>query len=123
MHFALAGMMERFEKKPSPTDEFTGARHGAESIAQNKSIPHLQLMAPEDLKKFRAKEEIELNTYGWINRTAGVVRIPIERAMELALERELPTRSGTNGTAPGPSSYELQQQRPQSRQPEIMEAR
>jgi hypothetical protein len=123
MHFALAGVMERFEKKPSPADKYAGTRHGPVLIAQATNVPHLQLMPAEDLNNFRTKEELELNTYGWINRTAGVVRIPIVRAMELVLERGLPTRSGTNGTATGPSSYELQQQRPQSEQPEIKEAR
>ena len=123
MHFVIAGVMERLEKRPSPTDQFTAMRHGTGSMAQFKVVPHLQLQAPEDLKKFRVSEESELNTYGWINRTAGVVRIPVARAMELTLERGLPTRSETNGTATGPSSYELQQQRPQSPQPEIMEAK
>ncbi len=33
-----------------------------------------------------------LRTYGWIDREAGVVRIPIERAMELVVD-QLPARS------------------------------
>ncbi len=31
-------------------------------------------------------EEI-LTTYGWVDRSAGVVRVPIERAMELTVEK------------------------------------
>jgi hypothetical protein len=123
MHFVLAGMMERLGKKPFPTDAWSGARRGGETTAQSKAVPHLQLNPAEDLKNFRASEDTELSSYGWINRTAGVVRIPVARAMALVLERGLPTRSGTNDAATGPSSFELQQQRTNSSRLEIKEAR
>lgn len=123
MHFVLAGVMERLEKTPHPTDDWTGARHRGGATTQVKGVPHLQLVPAEDLHKFREQEDAELNTYGWIDRTAGVVRIPIARAMDLLLERGLPTRAGTNEAATGASAYELQQQRPQARQPEIQEGR
>ncbi|HEY3762330.1 MAG TPA: hypothetical protein VGN23_11345 [Verrucomicrobiae bacterium] len=44
----------------------------------------------------RAAQIAELNSYGWIDRSNGIVRIPIQRAMDLLLERGLPTQ--TNGT-------------------------
>ncbi len=53
--------------------------------------PHLQAQAPEDLRKFRAEEETTLNSYGWVNQQAGTVRIPIDRAMQLLVQRGLPT--------------------------------
>jgi hypothetical protein len=34
-----------------------------------------------------------LNTYGWIDRQNGIVRLPIDRAMQLLLQRGLPVRS------------------------------
>jgi hypothetical protein len=37
----------------------------------------------------------KLKTYGWMDRSNGIVRIPIVRAMDLILQRGLPTR--TNG--------------------------
>lgn len=123
MHFVLAGVMARLGKTPPPTDAWNSTRHDSEATLQAKTVPQLQVMPTMDLADFRAKEKAELNTYGWINQTAGVVRIPIARAMDLLLERGLPTRTGTNAAATGPSVYELQQQRPQSPQPEIKEAR
>ena len=123
MHFVLAGVMERLGKKPFPADQYSGTRRSGETLAHLQGVPRLQLKPPEDLNNFRAGEETALNNYGWINQTAGVVRIPIERAMDLVLERGLPTRSGTNTPARGPSDYELQQQRPESKQPEIKEGR
>ncbi|MGB9605875.1 MAG: hypothetical protein ACPL88_08365, partial [Bryobacteraceae bacterium] len=38
---------------------------------------------PEDLRALRAREEAELNSYGYVDRQKGVVRIPVRRAMEL----------------------------------------
>ena len=123
MHFVLAGVMERLGKTPFPTDELTGTRRGSKTGAQAKAnVPHLQILPAEELNVFHAKEEAELNTYGWVNRTAGVVRIPVARAMDLLLQRGLPTRTGTNAPMTGPSEYELQLQRSQTGQSEIKEA-
>lgn len=50
-----------------------------------------------------------LNSYGWIDRETGVVRIPLERAMELLVERGLPARE--DGPAPDfglDPAYELE---------------
>jgi hypothetical protein len=37
------------------------------------------------LAEHRAKEQAESTTYGWIDQKAGIVRIPIDRAMELVV--------------------------------------
>jgi hypothetical protein len=47
---------------------------------------------PAALKDFRAKENEILTTYGWSDKNTGTIRIPIDRAKELLLERGLPTR-------------------------------
>lgn len=39
-----------------------------------------------------------LSTYGWIDQEAGVVRIPIDRAIDLSLERGLPARESAAET-------------------------
>jgi hypothetical protein len=55
----------------------------------------------DDLIALRASQNVELNNYSWIDRTNGIVRIPIARAMDLILQRGLLTRtnsiSQTNG--------------------------
>src|SRR5262245_45448443 len=45
--------------------------------------PRLQTAPAVDLQALRAAEQAELDGYGWVDRDAGVVRIPIARAMEL----------------------------------------
>ncbi|HZR06338.1 MAG TPA: hypothetical protein VFA61_10990 [Candidatus Udaeobacter sp.] len=52
--------------------------------------PRLEIKGPADLAAFRAAEETDLNSYGWVNRNSGIARIPIDRAMQLLLERGLP---------------------------------
>jgi hypothetical protein len=55
--------------------------------------PRLQTNPRQDLHDVRAKEDERLESYGWVDRNAGIVRIPIDAAMKLALERGLPARS------------------------------
>jgi len=55
--------------------------------------PRLQTTPYDDLTRMRAAEEEKLNSYGWVDRRNGIVRIPIERAIELTAERGLPARS------------------------------
>jgi hypothetical protein len=49
--------------------------------------PVLQAQPWENLRHYREEQSRILSNYAWIDRTAGAVRIPIERAMELVVER------------------------------------
>jgi hypothetical protein len=54
--------------------------------------PRLQTNPREDLAELRAREDSVLHSYGWVDRNAGIVRMPIDTAMKLTLERGLPAR-------------------------------
>jgi hypothetical protein len=54
--------------------------------------PRLQTNPREDMRELRARDEEILTSYGWVDKNAGVVRIPIDEAMKLVVERGLPTR-------------------------------
>jgi hypothetical protein len=54
--------------------------------------PRLQSNPAVDLGGLRAWEAEQLNSYGWVDETTGIFRIPIERAMELTVENGLPAR-------------------------------
>ena len=49
--------------------------------------PRLQRAPQADLAQVRRQERERLTTYGWVDRQAGIVRIPIDRAMELYAQR------------------------------------
>jgi len=53
--------------------------------------PRLEINERTEINQFRLREEQRLHSYGWIDESAGVVRIPIDRAMQLIAERGLPT--------------------------------
>jgi hypothetical protein len=63
---------------------------------------------PAVLREFRKHEDDSLATYGWVDQTAGTVRLPIDRAKDLVIERGLPTRPGappsTLSAAPAPAA-------------------
>jgi len=55
----------------------------------------------ENLKTVREEANKALNTYGWIDKTKGAARIPIERAMELTvadLAKQKPAQAGPIAT-------------------------
>jgi len=54
--------------------------------------PRLQTNPREDLRELMDAEQRTLTTYGWVDRNAGIVRIPIDEAMRLTIQRGLPER-------------------------------
>ena len=66
--------------------------------------PRLQAQPLKEIYEFRLRERAVLDSYGWVNREAGTVRIPIAEAMRLTVERGLPAReaTGTDGVAETP---------------------
>ena len=76
----LAGQETR---EGPPVSPLAGAR-------QPPPLPHLQTLDTQgqDLLEERAKEERVLNSYDWVDRNTGVVRIPVHTAMGLVLSRK-----------------------------------
>jgi hypothetical protein len=57
--------------------------------------PVLEARRGQELSALRAEEERVLRSYGWVDQPASVVRIPIDRAMDLIASRGLPARSAS----------------------------
>lgn len=55
-------------------------------------LPRLQELPAVDLFEYRREDDRVLRSYGWVDPTRGIVRIPIEEAMRLTLQRGLPVR-------------------------------
>jgi hypothetical protein len=73
--FALFLVVVHYVYVPRGTGAFSG--DGIHTAAQRK----------ENLAKLRAKEHEVANSYGWVDQNAGVVQLPIDRAMELTLQK------------------------------------
>jgi hypothetical protein len=54
--------------------------------------PQLQGNPASDMARLRKEEEARLAEYGWVDRRAGIARIPVSRAMDLIAQKGLPTR-------------------------------
>jgi hypothetical protein len=67
------------------------------------SGPAIGFVRPDpaaELTKFRAAEQAKLDAFGWIDRKAGIARIPVKEAMALiAQRRTLPAWPATSGDA------------------------
>jgi hypothetical protein len=84
---------------------FFNAREGRKAavdyplaISQENRVPpepRLQINPRQDLADLRAHEDELLRSYGWVDKNAGIVRIPIDAAIKLTLERGLPSRQET----------------------------
>jgi len=86
IHFGLAGMyallidraMERGEQR-YPLAAMQGERL--------PPAPRLQQFPRNEIYEFRLGEQSLLEGYGWMNRSEGIVHIPVEEAMRLTVER------------------------------------
>jgi hypothetical protein len=56
----------------------------------NEATPAMQRFPALDLATFREREDKELAKLGWVDRQAGIARIPIKDAMELVAKNGLP---------------------------------
>jgi len=100
--FGLRGLyayLEHYEKSSQPavnalvTNVPEDTRHIAPGYPQT-AFPSPKLEEDErgQLNDIRTNEEKELNSYGWVDERAGTVHIPIERAMDLVVQRGLAVR-------------------------------
>jgi hypothetical protein len=76
-------------------------------LQQDFPAPQLEINERTELNDIRLHEEDTLSSYGWVDQKSGTVRIPIDRAMDLLVERGLPVRSPSAAAAqnakPGPN--------------------
>lgn len=104
--FVLSGlyrMMDSYERSHQPVQSplaptpAANMREVPTDEASKFPQPRLEQNERVEINDFLLKEEDTLDSYGWVDQQAGVVRIPIDRAMELVAQRGLPTtpKAGT----------------------------
>jgi hypothetical protein len=112
IHLAMWGVFKvlaKIEEKEDPSVSpyaSAPARSGSDFPS-----PSLQTTPWVDLQHLRADENAYLHSYAWVDETAGVARIPIDKAKALLLKKGLPVRpeladamEGTRTAATGESS-------------------
>jgi hypothetical protein len=80
-----------------PKDTRNLAEGYKDYLKDNFPAPRLEIDERTELNDDRIAEEEKLNSYGYVDDNHVTVRIPIERAMDLIVQRGLPVRSQAAG--------------------------
>ena len=90
IHVGMGVMFGMFVEMREETEQTFPLATGQER--RLPAAPRLQQFPENELYEFRQREETTLQQYGWIDREAGRIQIPIAEAMRLTVERGLPAR-------------------------------
>ncbi|HTR42326.1 MAG TPA: hypothetical protein VMH87_11985 [Pseudomonadales bacterium] len=77
----------------------------APNTAPLERFPQPNLQIDDDHGQMTAlysAQSAKLNTYGWVDRSNGIVRIPIARAIDLMIQRGLPSRTNDVSSTESP---------------------
>jgi len=85
--FILGGMWFAYRYLRAADQERDVRRTFVETKPPVPPEPRLQVSPQGDLQEYLQKQREALTSYGWVSRPDGRVRIPIDRAMELLVER------------------------------------
>jgi hypothetical protein len=98
-----AVFIHHFEKELNRFFAYRGQATWTSSPTMQPPAPRLQTDSTPELAEMRAQEDAELHSYGWVDRQNGVIRIPIDEAMRLMLERGYPVRPSVPSATPKPA--------------------
>lgn len=93
IHLSVLGLLKIFSKTTPLRRTATTPTYTAPPNV-SPPAPVLQPDPVADLHNMRAQEDQILQGYAWVDQASGKVRIPIARAMQLIVERGLPSASG-----------------------------
>jgi hypothetical protein len=79
--FTLVGVMAYFSKLDSEREQRQPMLFADE--AGQYTGPRLQESPTQDMQSMREETTARLNSYGWVDRQAGIAHIPIEKAIEV----------------------------------------
>ena len=90
MHFIYRPLLRERESAGAESQA------AAQVLKQLPPEPRLQPSPPLDFEGYRAAQLGQLNHYGWIDRDKSIVGLPIQRAMQLIVERGIPPQTGSS---------------------------
>jgi hypothetical protein len=101
----MRGLLRYFDARkaqeaPPPSPLAPGVRLPPEPRLQG--APGSVGSPAEDIRQFRKQEDQMLNNYGWIDQQNGIIRIPIEQAKKMIVQRGAPATppSASQGAMP-----------------------
>ena len=88
-----------FERRGDRADETAQQYPLARDFERPQPTPALQKQPFMDLYEMRQGEADRLSSYGWVDKDGGVARIPIDRAMDVLVQRGIPVRPDSPANA------------------------
>jgi len=117
IYFIIVGMysfLDKYERSQMATASPLVTSKGAMSrvVTQDymdkqfkeNGAPMLETNERGQFRDFLVNQENQLNSYGWVDEKADVAHIPIERAMELTVQRGLPVYAPGSVDAGAPAA-------------------
>lgn len=74
----------RYTYQPAPTTAYNAAPENLPKDLEWRATAEARRRALQELRENEAKQA---SSYGWVDQSAGVVRLPLERAMELTVKQ------------------------------------
>jgi hypothetical protein len=102
-HLVLGGFFAFFNSRLAADDPRPAPLANRE---QTPPEPRLQVSPRQDWREMLEQHTHQIESYGWVDQPGGAVRIPIDRAMDLVLERGLPARQAAPGQIQSPNNQE-----------------
>ena len=119
--FVLWLWMRDFERKEERVNALYPGRQTID--VDQFPQPRLQQTPPIDLMGVMREERARITSYGWVDKKAGVARIPVDRAMEILAQKGLPKVAApppTEGAPPNttiPPARKREEAGPEENQP------
>lgn len=88
--FALGWVVSRAFKAGRVKDDPAASPIPEANQTRPRPRAALQANPVADMEAFRAHEEKVLTSYAWVDKGAGIARIPVDRALDLIADKGLP---------------------------------
>ncbi len=92
------GAFRLFERQERAAGTLAQKYPLAAGVHKDPPTPNLQNQPFKDIYLLRQEETEKLTSYAWVDKEGGVTRIPIDRAMEVMLQRGFPARTDGGDT-------------------------
>jgi len=86
---AMLALLRVLEVRDRASDKVLSASVAA-NLARTPPEPRLEPLPLAPGQRLRAEEDAILTSYAWVDQKAGFARIPIDRALEILVQRGLP---------------------------------
>jgi hypothetical protein len=112
VHLLIWWLLRGFDKLDDRRDVRLTPIEAASPQPQDFPLPRLQTTPEQDLRVMREEEDRLLGRAGWVNRQGGVVRVPVDVAIDVIARRgvEPGVVGGTGGAGANANPDQVRQQ-------------